>query len=503
MVLRNHGTEVQGPFYDTMLAHYVAEPDGKHGMDALALQYLSYEPVSITTLIGKKGKNQGSMRDVALDEIVPYACEDADITLQLKAPLEAALKTQNVSEVFNEIEMPLMPVLMDMEWQGIKIDEVGLQEYSKELAIDIMHLEQGIWKLAGEEFNINSPKQLGDIIFGKLQLDKGKKTPTGQYSTNEETLTQLAYSHDLPAKILEYRQLNKLKATYVDALPELIHKRTGRVHTTFAQAVAATGRLSSNNPNLQNIPIRTEKGREVRKAFVPADADHVLLSADYSQIELRIMAELSGDQYMKEAFLSGEDIHRATAARVFGVHTSMVDSDMRSKAKMVNFGIIYGISAFGLSQRLRIPRSEAKDIIDSYFAQYPGIKMYMDSCVNAAKDTGYAITMKGRKRYLADINSGNATVRGFAERNAINSPIQGTAADMIKIAMIRIHHKISTSNLKSKMILQVHDELLFDVLKSELDAVTELVRHEMMHAMEFSIPLEVGIGHGNNWLEAH
>jgi DNA polymerase I len=503
MVLRNHGVEVQGPFYDTMLAHYVAEPDGKHGMDALALQYLGYEPVSITTLIGKKGKNQGSMRDVALDEIVPYACEDADITLQLKAPLDVALQKQQVEKVFTEIEMPLMPVLMDMEWQGIKIDEAGLQEYSKELAVDIQHLEKSIWSLAGEEFNINSPKQLGDIIFGKLKLDKGKKTPTGQYSTNEETLTQLAFSHDLPAKILEYRQLNKLKATYVDALPALIHPRTGRVHTTFSQAVAATGRLSSNNPNLQNIPIRTEKGREVRKAFVPADAEHVLLSADYSQIELRIMAELSGDVYMKEAFLSGEDIHRATAARVFGVHPSMVDSDMRSKAKMVNFGIIYGISAFGLSQRLGIPRGEAKEIIESYFSQYPGIKSYMDACIASAKDTGYAITMKGRKRHLADINSGNATVRGFAERNAINSPIQGTAADMIKIAMIRIHQKLSTSHLKSKMILQVHDELLFDVLKPELEAITELVRHEMMHAMEFSIPLEVGIGHGNTWLEAH
>lgn len=503
MVLRNHGTEVQGPFYDTMLAHYVAEPDGKHGMDALALQYLGYEPVSITTLIGKKGKNQGSMRDVSLDEIVPYACEDADITLQLKAPLDAALQKQQVEKVFSEIEMPLMPVLMDMEWQGIKIDEAGLQEYSKELAVDIQHLEKSIWSLAGEEFNINSPKQLGDIIFGKLKLDKGKKTPTGQYSTNEETLTQLAYSHDLPAKILEYRQLNKLKATYVDALPALIHPRTGRVHTTFSQAVAATGRLSSNNPNLQNIPIRTEKGREVRKAFVPADADHVLLSADYSQIELRIMAELSGDMYMKEAFLSGEDIHRATAARVFGVHPSMVDADMRSKAKMVNFGIIYGISAFGLSQRLGIPRGEAKEIIESYFAQYPGIKSFMDACISSAKETGYAITMKGRKRHLADINSGNATVRGFAERNAINSPIQGTAADMIKIAMIRIHQKLSTAHLKSKMILQVHDELLFDVLKHELEAVTDLVRHEMMHAMDFSIPLEVGIGHGNTWLEAH
>lgn len=503
MVLRQHGIEVQGPFYDTMLAHYVAEPDGKHGMDALALQYLNYDPVSITTLIGKKGKAQLSMRNVALEEIVPYACEDADITLQLKAPLEKVLEKTEVKEVFQHIEMPLMPVLMDMEWEGIKIDVEGLQEYSKELAIQIQELEQEIWEMAGEKFNINSPKQLGDIIFGKLKLDTGKKTKTGQYSTNEEILTQLAYSHDMPAKVLDYRQLNKLKATYVDALPTLIHPQTGRIHTTFSQAVAATGRLSSNNPNLQNIPIRSEKGREVRKAFVPRDAEHVLMSADYSQIELRIIAELSGDEGMKEAFMSGEDIHRATAAKVFGVHPDMVTPDMRSKAKMVNFGIIYGISAFGLSQRLKINRKEAKEIIDAYFDKYPGIKSYMDASIEYARNHGYTKTISGRKRYLADILSQNATVRGFAERNAINSPIQGTAADMIKLAMIKIQQRLKTEQVKSRMILQVHDELLFDVFIPEAEKIKTIVSEEMKNAMPFSIPLEVSVGTGKNWLEAH
>lgn len=503
MVLKNYQMEVNGPLYDTMLAHYVVNPDGKHGMDSLARQYLAYDPVSITTLIGKKGKSQLSMRDVALEEIVPYACEDADITLQLKTQLDQELRKTAVENIFQEIEMPLLPVLLDMEFEGIKVDELGLQEYSKDLAAQIQISEEEIFNLAGEKFNINSPKQLGDIIFGKLQLDKGKKTPTGQYSTNEEVLTQLSWSHDLPAKILEYRQLNKLKATYVDALPELIHPRTGRVHTTFSQAVAATGRLSSNNPNLQNIPIRTEKGREVRKAFVPRNADYTLLSADYSQIELRIMAELSEDAGMREAFISGADIHQATAAKVFGVPMSLVNADMRSKAKMVNFGIIYGISAFGLSQRLKISRKEAKDIIDSYFEKYPGIKSYMNASIEKARVSGYAQTWSGRKRYLADINSQNATVRSFAERNAINSPIQGTAADMIKIAMIRIQAKMKTANYKSRMILQVHDELLFDVYKPELEEIQNLVIQEMQTALPFSIPLEVGVGSGNNWLEAH
>lgn len=503
MVLKNYQIEVNGPLYDTMLAHYVVNPDGKHGMDALARQYLAYDPVSITTLIGKKGKSQLSMREVALEEIVPYACEDADITLQLKAHLDQELHKTAVENIFQEIEMPLLPVLLEMEFEGIQVDELGLQEYSKDLANQIQISEEEIFNLAGEKFNINSPKQLGEIIFGKLQLDKGKKTPTGQYSTNEEVLTQLSWSHDLPAKILEYRQLNKLKATYVDALPELIHPRTGRVHTTFSQAVAATGRLSSNNPNLQNIPIRTEKGREVRKAFVPRNADYTLLSADYSQIELRIMAELSEDAGMREAFISGADIHQATAAKVFGVPMSLVNADMRSKAKMVNFGIIYGISAFGLSQRLKISRKEAKDIIDSYFEKYPGIKSYMNASIEKARLSGYAQTWSGRKRYLADINSQNATVRSFAERNAINSPIQGTAADMIKIAMIRIQAKMKTGNYRSRMILQVHDELLFDVYKPELEEIQNLVIQEMQNALPFSIPLEVGVGSGNNWLEAH
>lgn len=503
LVLLNYGIRVSGPFYDTMLAHYVAEPDGKHGMDALARQYLQYDPVSITTLIGKKGKGQLSMRQVDLEEIVPYACEDADITLQLKPVLEKELDRQGVRTVLEQIEMPLMPVLLEMEFEGVKVDEAGLQEYSRELGRDIEQIESEIWEMAGEKFNINSPRQLGDIIFGKLQLDTGKKTATGQYSTNEEVLTQLSWSHDLPAKVLEYRQLNKLKATYVDALPALIHPRTGRVHTTFSQAVAATGRLSSNNPNLQNIPIRTEKGREVRKAFVPGDNSRVLLSADYSQIELRIMAELSGDPGMQEAFLSGADIHQATAAKVFGVPLSMVNADMRSKAKMVNFGIIYGISAFGLSQRLKISRKEAKEIIDSYFEQYPGIRTYMDASIEKARQLGYAQTYSGRKRYLPDINSRNATVRGFAERNAINSPIQGTAADMIKIAMIRIQEKIKAGGFKSRMVLQVHDELLFDVYEPELEDIRSLVVEGMRGALPFRIPLEVGVGSGKNWLEAH
>lgn len=503
LVLKNYGCDINGPFYDTMLAHYVTEPDGKHGMDAMARQFLAYEPVSITTLIGKKGKGQLSMREVALEEIVPYACEDADVTLQLKTPLDESLNKTEVVNIFTDIEMPLLPVLLDMEFEGIRIDEIGLQEYSKDLGLNIQQAEEEIWDMAGEKFNINSPKQLGDIIFGKLQLDTGKKTKTGQYSTNEEVLQQLSWSHELPAKILEYRQLNKLKATYVDALPALIHPKTGRVHTTFSQAVAATGRLSSNNPNLQNIPIRSEKGREVRRAFVPRDDQHILLSADYSQIELRIMAELSGDEGMREAFLSGADIHQATAAKVFGVPLSLVNSDMRSKAKMVNFGIIYGISAFGLSQRLKISRKEAKDIIDSYFEKYPGIKTYMNESIESARSTGYAKTWSGRKRYLADINSQNATVRGFAERNAINSPIQGTAADMIKIAMIRIHEKMKAAQLRSRMVLQVHDELLFDVYTPELEDLKALVLEEMKHALPFSIPLEVGIGSGKNWLEAH
>ncbi len=503
LVLMNYQTEVVGPLYDTMLAHYVVNPDGKHGMDALARQYLSYDPVSITALIGKKGKSQLSMRSVALEEIVPYACEDADITLQLKTPLDKGLQETQVENVFKEIEMPLLPVLLDMEYEGIRVDELGLQEFSKELAQQIQVAEEEIWNQAGEKFNINSPKQLGDIIFGKLQLDTGKKTPTGQYSTNEEVLTQLAWSHELPAKILEYRQLNKLKATYVDALPALIHPRTKRVHTTFSQAVAATGRLSSNNPNLQNIPIRTEKGREVRKAFVSRNEEFVLLSADYSQIELRIMAELSQDAGMLEAFNSGADIHQATAAKVFGVPMSMVNSDMRSKAKMVNFGIIYGISAFGLSQRLKISRKEAKEIIDSYFEKYPGIKNYMNASIEKARSLGYAQTWSGRKRYLPDITSQNATIRSFAERNAINSPIQGTAADMIKIAMIRIQAKLKAGQFKSRMILQVHDELLFDVYRPELEEIKGIVVGEMQTALPFSIPLEVGVGSGLNWLEAH
>ncbi|NBV14025.1 MAG: DNA polymerase I [Sphingobacteriia bacterium] len=503
MIFLNHGINIKGPFYDTMLAHYVVDPDGKHGMDAMAIQYLKYQPVSISTLIGKKGKNQLSMAEVPLADIVPYACEDADITLQLKSKIETEIDKTEVREVLDKIELPLLPVLLALEWEGVKIDQPALVEYSEQLEKEISGLEKEIFEIAGVKFNIQSPKQLGEIIFDKLKLEKGKKTATGQYSTNEEVLTRLSYSHELPAKILDYRQLNKLKATYVDALPLLINPKTGRVHTTFAQAVAATGRLSSNNPNLQNIPIRSERGREVRKAFVPRAEGYVLLSADYSQIELRIMAGLSQDKNMVEAFHSGEDIHRATAAKVFGVNPEAVTSDMRAKAKMVNFGIIYGISAFGLAQRLSIPRGEAKEIIDSYFAQYSGVKTYMDNCIQLARDKGYTLTLMGRKRYLPDINSRNATVRGFAERNAINSPIQGSAADLIKLAMIKIHHKLSSMTFKSKMILQVHDELLFDVYEPELEEIKPIILQEMTSALNIGVPLEAGVGVGKNWLDAH
>lgn len=502
LVLRNYGITVAGPMFDTMLANYVINPDAKHSMDAMSRDLLNYDPISITELIGKKGKGQLSMRDVPLDKLVDYACEDADITLKLRNVLSPKLKSDNVEGVFDQVEMPLVPVLTDMEFAGIKIDQNALADYSKELELEMEKAEKEIYKLAGLKFNINSPKQLGEIIFDKLKLGKGKKTATGQYSTKEEVLAELADQHDLPALVLRFRQLGKLKSTYVDALPELVNPKTGRIHTTYSQAVTATGRLSSNNPNLQNIPIRTQEGREIRKAFIPAEGFKIL-SADYSQVELRLMAHLSEDEGMLEAFQTGQDIHRATAAKVFGVTPEEVDGTMRSKAKMVNFGIIYGISSFGLAQRLKISRHEGKEMIDAYFAKYPNVKAYMDRSIELAREKGYAETILGRRRYLPDINSANQTIRGFAERNAINTPVQGSAADLIKVAMIHIQNALKEGKFKSQMLLQVHDELVFEAWEPEIEQLKALVKEKMEHAMNFLVPMEVEVGVGDNWLQAH
>ena len=503
-VLWNYDIEVSGPIFDTMLAHYLVEPDQRHNMDALSEKYLNYRPVSITQLIGKKGKNQLSFESVELDKATEYAVEDADITLQLKYALEPLLEESKVRKILDEVEIPLIPVLGRMEREGVRVDADYLGKFSKELAQEAEVLEAAIYKDAGLKFNIASPKQLGEVLFDHLKLDdKAKKTRTGQYKTDEETLQKLADKHPLPAQILEFRQVQKLKSTYVDAIPSLIHPKTGRVHTSFAQAVAATGRLSSNNPNLQNIPIRTEKGRRIREAFVPRDENHSLVAIDYSQIELRIIASVSEDPGMMDAFRKGIDIHTATAAKVFGVDIQQVDKEMRRRAKTVNFGIIYGISAFGLSQRIGISRTEAKEIIDSYFAQFPGIKTYMDETVNSCRDKGYVETIIGRRRNIRDINSQNRTVVGFAERNAINAPIQGSAADMIKIAMIQVDKAMRERKMKSKMILQVHDELLFDTYNDELEELKSLVVPLMENAMELKVPVIVDVGEGKNWLEAH
>ena len=503
-VLRKEGIIIQTPFFDTMLAHYLIEPDRRHKMDDLARQYLQYSPVSIEELIGKKGKNQGNMNDVPLDILAKYAAEDADITLQLKNAFAPKLKELELETLFNEIEMPLIPVLDSMESEGVRIDTEFLSDYSKELETDIRLLEKEIYEIAGVQFNIASPKQLGEVLFDKLKLDdKAKKTKTGQYQTNEEVLQKLESKHDIIKNILDFRELQKLKSTYVDALPLLINENSKKIHTSYNQAVAATGRLSSNNPNLQNIPIRTEKGRRIRKAFVPSDSEHSLLSIDYSQIELRVIASMSKDENMISAFNQNLDIHTATAAKVFGVAYEEVDKEMRRRAKTVNFGIIYGISAFGLSERIGISRTEAKAIIDNYFLQFPAIKKYMDDTIAFAKEHGYVKTLLGRRRYVPDIHSNNATVRGFAERNAINAPIQGTAADMIKIAMIEIHSALKEANLKSKMILQVHDELVFDVLHSEMDKVKSIALEKMQKAMKLEVPLVAEYGVGENWLEAH
>lgn len=503
-ILKRYGLDLKGPWFDTMLAHYLIEPDLRHGMDYLSAIYLNYEPVSIETLIGKKGRNQLSMRDVETTKIKEYAVEDTDITLQLKHKLEPELKVREAEKLLHDLEEPLVPVLADMEAEGVRINKQFLNEYSKELEREIVELEKRIIALAGVPFNIASPKQLGEVLFELLKLDpKAKKTKTGQYQTGEDVLQGLS-EHEIVRCILEVRQLQKLKSTYVDALPELIHPSTGRVHTSFNQAVAATGRLSSTNPNLQNIPIKTDKGREVRKAFIARNEDYVLLSADYSQIELRIVASIANEQNMIDAFKQGIDIHTATAAKVYGVGVADVTPDQRRNAKAVNFGIIYGQSAFGLSQSLGIPRKEAGAIIEEYFKQYPNIKQYMNDTIQFAKENGFVQTLMGRRRYLRDINSANFTVRGFAERNAINAPIQGSAADMIKVAMIRIHQRMKKeASLKSKMILQVHDELLFDVHKSEINEMKKLVKEEMEKAMPLNVPVIAEAGIGDNWLEAH
>ena len=506
LMLKWYGYTLKGNIFDTMLAHYVTEPEGKRNMDLLSAKYLGYAPVSITSLIGKKGKSQGTMRDVSIEDAKEYAVEDADITLQLKNTFLPSLKIKEVEKVFYEVENPLVKVLTDMEFEGIKVDMDFLTSYSKELDIEAKIAEEKVYELAGVRFNLASPKQLGEVLFEKMKLDqKAKKTKTGQYATGEDVLAKLANNNPICDQILSFRELTKLRSTYVDAFPVLMNARTGRVHTNYAQAVAVTGRLSSTNPNLQNIPIRTEKGREIRKAFIPRDADHVLVSADYSQIELRVVAAISGDVNMCEAFKTGKDIHTATAAKVFGVEESEVTKEMRYKAKSVNFGIIYGQGAFGLAENLSIPRAEAKEIIDNYKKEFPGIQKYMDDTINFCKQNGYVETLMGRKRWLKDINSANFTVRGFAERNAINSPIQGTAADMVKLAMIKISAALKEGNFKSKMLLQVHDELVFDVLKEELEAIKPLILQSMKSALVLpnEIPADAELGVGNNWLEAH
>ncbi|MDO6438829.1 DNA polymerase I [Cyclobacterium sp. 1_MG-2023] len=504
LVLMNYGIAVKGKLYDTMLAHYLIEPEGKHSMDWLAEQYLHYKPVSIESLIGKKGKNQGNMGDVDPDEVAPYAAEDADITLQLKTKFDPIIKENKLEKLLLEVESPLIDVLAAMEFEGVKIDTESLKEMSLSLEKESKEIEAKVYEMAGETFNLASPKQLGEVLFNKLKLDaKAKKTKTGQYATGEEVLSKLAGEHEIAQAILDFRQMVKLKSTYVDALPALINPKTNRIHTTYNQFVAATGRLSSINPNLQNIPIRTERGREIRKAFVPRDENHLILAADYSQIELRIMAAFSQDESMIEAFKQGRDIHATTAAKIFQVPLEEVSGDMRRKAKTANFGIIYGISAFGLSQRLKIPRGEAKEIIDAYFKEFPAVKAYMDECIEKARKNEYVETILGRRRYLRDINSRNATMRGFAERNAINAPIQGSAADMIKLAMIHVQDWMIKEKLKSKMILQVHDELVFDAHKDEVDLLKKEIPQLMANAIKIDVPLEVEVGVGKDWLEAH
>ena len=504
-ILANYGISVKGKLFDTMIAHYLINPDMRHNMDVLSETYLKYSPKSIETLIGKKGKNQLSMRDVNLEDIKEYATEDADITFQLKEHFQPILEKVGTKKLFDEIEIPLVPVLADMEKEGIRLDVEFLKSMSVDMQKEIDAFEQQIYETAGEKFNLASPKQLGDILFDKLKIGgaKQKKTKTGQYATGEEVLSYLANEHQIVRDILEWRQMVKLQSTYIDALPNQVDKKTGRVHTDYMQTVAATGRLSSNNPNLQNIPIRTERGRQIRKAFIARDENYTLLSADYSQIELRIIAALCGEENMIKAFQNHEDIHKSTAAKVFNVPLDEVTKEQRSHAKTVNFGIIYGVSAFGLSNQTNLSRKESAELIEAYYQTYPKLKSFMTSQVDFARENGYVETISGRRRYLKDINSANAIVRGGAERNAVNAPIQGSAADIIKIAMINIHKKLTSENWKSKMLLQVHDELVFDVHNSELEKIQPMIKHEMENAFKMAVPLDVEIGLGKNWLEAH
>lgn len=507
LVLKWHGFDLKGKIFDTLLAHYLIESEGRRGMDLLSAQYLGYVPVPITDLIGKKGKNQGSMRDVPVEKAKEYAGEDADIALQLKNVFEEILREKGVEELFYKVEAPLIKVLRDMEYEGVRIDSDFLKEYSAELEMQAAEAEEKVYKLAGVRFNLASPKQLGEVLFDKMQIGAGtvKKTKGGQYATGEDVLLKLAKDNPIIEDILNYRELSKLRSTYVDALPLLVNKKSARVHTCYGQAIAVTGRLSSNNPNLQNIPIRTARGREVRKAFVPRDPDHVLISADYSQIELRIVAAISGDPGMIAAFKEGKDIHTATASKVFNVAEEEVTKEMRYKSKSVNFGIIYGQSAFGLAENIDVSRTEAKQIIDEYKKQFSHIQKYMNDTILFCQQNGYVQTLMGRKRWIKDITSRNWTVRGFAERNAINSPIQGSAADMIKIAMIRLAELLRKKNLKTKMILQVHDELVFDAPREELEEVKPLILDTMIHAMPLpnDVPVVAELGVGENWLEAH
>ncbi|WP_299578551.1 DNA polymerase I [uncultured Sunxiuqinia sp.] len=504
LMLKHYGVEVRGPLYDTMIAHYLIQPELRHNLDYLCETYLGYQKVETESLIGKKGKKQQTMRQVPVDKLKDYACEDADLTLQLKLALDPDLDKTGVRSVFEEIEMPLIPVLADMEMTGVSLNTKELDVFADQLRTQIIALEKEIIELAGEEFNVSSPKQLGPILFEKLNIvSKAKKTKTKQYSTSEEVLSKLVDKHPIVPKILKFRGLKKLLSTYVEALPLLVNPKTGRLHTSYNQAIAATGRLSSTNPNLQNIPIRDENGREIRRAFTASDENHLFLSADYSQIELRIMAALSKDEHLLEAFRNQQDVHAATAAKIYKVPLEEVTSDMRRKAKTANFGIIYGISAFGLSERLNISRSEAKELIDGYFENFSRVKEFMDESIQLARDKGYVETIRGRRRYLKDIESANAVVRGVAERNAINAPIQGSAADIIKLAMINIWKVLNAQNLKAKMTLQVHDELNFDVPKDELEQVKKIVKEQMEHAVDIGLPLTVEMDAASNWMEAH
>jgi DNA polymerase-1 len=504
-ILSQYGIEVKGNLFDTMIAHYLINPDMRHNMDVLSETYLKYSPKSITELIGKKGKNQGNMRDIPLDEIKEYAVEDADVTIQLKNHFLPILEKVGTKKLYDEIEIPLVPVLADMEKEGINLDVDFLQKMSIDMTAESKALEQKIYETAGETFNLASPKQLGDVLFEKMKIGgaKQKKTKTGQYATGEDILSYLANDNPIVKDILEWRQMVKLQSTYIDALPNQVDSKTGRVHTDYMQTVAATGRLSSNNPNLQNIPIRTERGRQIRKAFIARDENYTLVSADYSQIELRIIAALCGEENMIAAFKNNEDIHKSTAAKVFNIPLDEVTKEQRSHAKTVNFGIVYGVSAFGLSNQTNLSRKESAELIDAYYKTYPKLKSFISEQVDFARENGYVETISGRRRYLKDINSANAIVRGGAERNAVNAPIQGSAADIIKIAMINIHKKLKSENWQSKMLLQVHDELVFDVHNSELEKIQPMIKFEMENAFKMIVPLEVEIGSGKNWLEAH